>query len=287
MSRHHPPMAVKALGAALLLFPLAAAAGSAGYAQATGYYKKDTRPTLYQPLNLLDAREATAWCSTTSDSLNEQLFFGFKERVRLDEVRVYTGNGFTEDSWQQFSRAKKLSIKGPAGAQAFTLADQRGLQAVAIDPPIEGTHFTLEILDQFPAEDPEMPVCLTDIVFYSEGKPLNGNWLTQKLKYDKQQAPYLGTWFAGYEGAPDRFLSFYFDGTYRYLFDPFDKSRQREKTFSGDYEVSGSHIVFELPGKGKVSARVRRERAKGREGQTLVFEGELPEELQRPFRDFM
>ena len=35
-------------------------AGSIGYAQATGYFKKESRPTLYQPLNLLDARDATA-----------------------------------------------------------------------------------------------------------------------------------------------------------------------------------------------------------------------------------
>ena len=39
----------------LCLVSLDAAAAGVGFAQATGYFKKDTRPTLYQPLNLLDA----------------------------------------------------------------------------------------------------------------------------------------------------------------------------------------------------------------------------------------
>ena len=39
------------------------------------------------------------------------------------------------------------------------------------------------------------------MIFYTDGKPLNGAWLTQKLKYDKHRAPLLGTWYAGYEGA--------------------------------------------------------------------------------------
>ncbi|MBI3181246.1 MAG: hypothetical protein HYZ28_03785 [Myxococcales bacterium] len=273
------------LAAALALAPISAVAGSIGYAQATGYYKKDSRPTLYQPLNLLDAREATAWCSTTSDPLNEQLTFGFKGPSRIDEIRVYTGNGFGEDTWEEFSRARKFSLKGPTGAQVFTVADQRGFQPVAINPPLEGSQFTMEVLDQYPAADLDMPVCVTDIVFYSDGKPLNGSWLTQKLKFNKQQAPYLGTWFAGYEGAPDRFLSFFFDGTFRFAYEPLDQGQQKGRAFSGDYEISGSRISLELPGKGKVTARIRRDRLKGKPGHSLVLEGELPEDLRQTFRD--
>src|SRR5215471_20290733 len=76
-----------------------------GYAQATGYYKKDTRPTLYQPLNLLDGREITCWCSTSSDPLAETLTFGFKDMAKIDEIRIYTGNGFDDRTFQEFSRA--------------------------------------------------------------------------------------------------------------------------------------------------------------------------------------
>lgn len=260
-------------------------AGPVGYAQATGYFKQDTRPTLYQPLNLLDGREATVWCTPTSDPLNEKLMFGFKGPAKIDEVRVYTGNGFDENTFQEFSRARKFSLTGPAGAQSFTVADQRGLQAVALNPPIVGAQVTVEILDQYPAEDPEQPVCVTDIVFYSDGKPLNGSWLTPKLKFDKHRAVYLGTWFAGYDGAPDQFLSFFFDGSYRFVFDPFDKSTQKGKVLEGEYEISGSRITLSVPGKGRVNARIRAD--KGAKGRTFTLEGDLPSELKQRFRDSM
>jgi hypothetical protein len=267
-------------------FASALAAPAIGYAQSTNYYKRDSRPTLYQPLNLLDAREVTAWCTSGADPLEDQLTFGFKGSVKIDEVRIYTGNGFDETAFQEFSRAKKLSLKGPSGGHQLNLRDQRGFQSVQIRPALQGAQFSLEVLDQFAAEDPEAPVCLTDVVFYSDGKPLNGPWLTQKLKYDRQRAPLLGTWFAGYEGAPDRFLSFYIDGTYRYVYAPYDQP-EKEKIFSGTYDVSGSRLVLQVPGKGKVSARMTRATAEDSETQhTLSLEGDLSADFNHTFRDF-
>ncbi len=273
---------------AFALFVPAAASAQAqiGYAQATGYFKKDTRPTLYQPLHLLDGREATAWCTPTADPLDEQLTFGFKGPATIDEVRIYTGNGFDENSFTEFSRAKKLVIKGPTGAQTLTLADQRGQQAVALNPPLSGQQFTIEVLDQYGAEDLEAPVCLTDIVFYSGGKALNGPWLTRHLKYDRAQAPLLGTWFAGSEGAPDRYLSFYFDGTWRFVYEPFDPM-QTGAEHGGEYDAGGARLTVEQA-KGKTALKLRR--ADGKEaaaGRTLELEGEVPAEMKQPFRDRM
>lgn len=274
-----------------LIMPWASAVGAPqiGYANATGYYKKDSRPTLYQPLNLLDGRESTCWCSTTADFLAETLTFGFKGIAKIDEIRIYTGNGFDDRTFQEFGRGKKFLIKAPGGTQTLSVADHRGLQAIALRPPLTGSQFTLEILDQYPAEDPETPVCVTDIVFYSEGKPLNGSWLTQKLKYDKNRSLIQGTWFTGPEGAADRFLSFFFDGTYRFSFEPYDPEAKGH-SFGGAYDASASHLTLELPGRGKLIARMRRERKEdpsGRLTQTLVLEGNLPEELKLVYRDHL
>jgi len=259
-----------------------------GYAQATGYYKKDSRPTLYQPLNLLDGREITSWCSTSSDPLADVLTFGFKDTAKIDEIRIYTGNGFDEHTFQDFSRAKRLVLKGPSGARSIIVADRRGLQAISLQPPLIGAQFTLEILETYPSEDPEMPVCLTDVIFYSEGKPLSGSWLTQRLKYDRAQAPLLGTWFAGAEGAPDRFLSFFFDGTYRFVFQPFDQTL-KGRAFNGSYVAFSTAVKFEVPGrKGKVTARVAHEGSDlaAKRNRTLILDGDLPEELkEQVFRD--
>ena len=266
---------------------LASAPAAIGYAQATGYFKKDTRPTLYQPLNLLDGREATAWCSTTSDPLSEQITFGFKDAVRIDEVRVYTGNGFDDSTWKDFSKGKKFSLKGPTNGTEFTVADERGLQSIAIKPPLQGARFTFEVLDQFLSEDPDAPVCVTDIVFYSDGKPLNGSWLTHKLKYDKGRAALMGTWFAGPVGAPDRFLSFFFDGTYQYSYEPFDPTL-KHKSYRGDYDGTPTRLTMDIPGKGRMALRITRDKKTDEGGQTahtLTFHGDAPEDLRQVFRD--
>jgi hypothetical protein len=278
----HLAMTRTALAAVLLGLP--AMAGPVGYAQATGYFKKDTRPTLYQPLNLLDGSDKTAWCTTGSDPLNDQLVFGFKGSARVEEVRITTGNNFDASTFKDFARAHKFELKGLRDGRKFTVADQRGAQTVTLDPPLEGARLTLEVLDIYPAEDPDVPVCITDVIFLSGGKPLNGAWMTPRLKYDKSMQPLLGTWFAGYEGAPDRFLSFFYDGTYRYSYEPFDQGRDKPKEISGTYDATPSRLTLEIPGKGKVSVKHSRDKAKGDKGFTLSMDGDLPPDLKGAFR---
>jgi hypothetical protein len=269
----------------VLIAALPAFAGPIGYAQATGYFKKDSRPTLYQPLNLLDGRDNTAWCSPTGDTLNDHLTFGFKGPEKIEELRITTGNNFSADTFSQFGRAKKLEVKGRSASKTFELEDKRGPQTITFDPPLEGTRFTLEVLDQYPADDPDSPVCLTDVIFVSGGKPMSGSHLGTKLKYDKQTALVMGTWYAGYEDKPDRFLSFFFDGTFRYSFEPYDTQKYQPKDVVGEYDVSPGRVTFQI-GKAKKPAKMNLDAntktKKG--GQYLVFEGDLPDDFKQTFR---
>jgi len=202
---------------------------------------------------------------------------GFKDTVTLDEVRVFTGDGADEKSFRGTSRAKEFSLESAEGARRFSVEDRRGQQAVQLSPPLRGARFTLRVLDQFPSEDPEAPVCVSDVVFAAQGRALNGTWLTPRLKPDKRTAPLLGTWFAGYEGAPDRFLSFYFDGTFRFLAEPFEDAAGR-RDVAGRYTVGSTHLTLELPRKGKVRLALRREAKEGG-GEQLVLKGTPPQEL--------
>lgn len=272
------------LGAALVsTVALAGAPGTIGYAQATGYFKKDSRPTLYQPLNLLDGRDATAWCSPTSDPLNELLTFGFNGPVKIEELRISSGNNFDENTWNEHGRARKIVVKSGKQSQTINLEDQRGAQTLQLNPPMLGSRFTIEVLDHYPAEDPDASVCLTDVVFVAEGKPLNGPWLTTKLKYDKSTAVVMGTWYSGFDKTPDRFLTFNFDGTFRFTYEPFDTTRNQEKTVTGNYDVSSARLVFEIGGK-KRAVKFSKDPAKGGNGFVLALDGELPEDLKGPWR---
>ncbi len=271
----------------ILLPGLASAAPQIGYAQATGYYEQAANPMRYHPLNVLDGRASTSWCSASADMYAASLTFGFKSAAKIDEVRIYTGNGLDERTFEEFGRAKKLVIRSAGNAQILNLSDRRGPQAIALRPALSALELTLEIVDQYPAEDPEAPVCLTDVIFYSEGKPLNGPWLSSRLKYDSNQSPMLGTWFAGPEGAADRFLSFYFDGTYRFAYEPYDLDG-KGLLFTGAYHVSGQQLFLEIPGKGWIHVKARQEMKQWAPGdlqRSLLLEGELPEALPRSYRD--
>lgn len=260
-----------------------------GYAQATGYYKQESRPTLYQPLNLLDGRDPTAWCSPTSDPLGEFITVGFNGPVRVDELHISTGNNFDEHTWSTFARAKKLVIKSGKQSQTVELEDARGPQTVTLKTPMTGARFQLEVLDQYPAEEPDQPVCLTDLVFVSDGKPLNGPWLTTRLKYDRGQSSVMGTWYAGYPGTPDRFLSFNFGGGLRYSFEPYDATRATPKVVEGTYDVSGARLTLDLAGRRTVLKVTKTPVEGAGEGSTgkvmqLTLEGDVPEDLKGPWR---
>jgi hypothetical protein len=254
------------------------AGNTVGYAQATGYFKKDSRPTLYQPLNLLDARDITAWCTETADPLNDVLTFGFNSPVTIDELKINNGNNFSEEVWKSFARAKKVTLKSGKESRVLNVEDKRGSQSFSVSPPLKGTRFSIEVLDAYDAEENlDASVCLTDVVFMQEGKPLNGPWLTTQLKYDKGTQYVMGTWFAGYDGTPDYFLSFNYDGTYRWSYEPFDNKTNKAEVMTGRYDVSGSRLMFELAGK-KHSVSYKKEAGK------LTFDGELPESLKKAWR---
>lgn len=271
-------MSFKALTISLLISSVALAGNTVGYAQATGYFKRDSRPTLYQPLNLLDARDITSWCTTTSDPLNDVLTFGFNTPVTIEELKINNGNNFSEEVWKDFARAKKVVVKAGKESRTFTLEDKRGAQSLTISPPLKGLRFSVEILDAYDAEeDLEASVCLTDVVFVQDGKALNGPWLTTQLKYDKGTQYVMGTWVSGYEGTPDYFLSFNYDGTFRFSYEPFDTKANKPEVITGRYDVSGGRIRFEVEGKKHTVGYAK-------EGGKLTFDGELPAALKRPWR---
>ncbi|HZI11533.1 MAG TPA: hypothetical protein VE153_14215 [Myxococcus sp.] len=271
--------------ACLLLATAASAASRAppGYAQAPRYLDQERQPERYVPLHLLDGRDTTAWCSPPGEG-PARVVIGFKDLVSVDEVRVYTGDGTDRAAFKAHARAKKLTLMVLDAARALKVEDKRGLQAVPLNPPLLGARFILEVVDRYPGAKEDAPVCLTDLVFFSGGKPLNGTFLAPRMKYDARLAPLLGTWFGGLEGAPDRFLSFYVDGTYHFTREPLEGGGPSSVT--GTYTVSGTRLTLEVPRRGRVTVRLRRGEPEGGQtpGATLEVEGPVPEDWGQAFR---
>lgn len=272
------------LVAPLLLSTAASAAStvSPGYALAEDWLERKSQPERYVPLHLLDGRDTTAWCATGEDPA--PITIGFKDAVTVDEVRVYTGDGTDRAAFKAHARARKFTLTSVDASRSLTVEDKRGLQAVRLSQPLPGARFILEIVDRFPGAKDDAPVCITDVVFYSGGKALNGTWLASKLKYNARLAPLLGTWFGGLEGAPEGFLSFYWDGTYRYTREPLEGGGPTSVT--GTYTLSGTRLSLEVPKRGRVTLRLQKGGEEGTRSPeaSLEVEGPLAEEWGREFR---
>ncbi|NMO23474.1 discoidin domain-containing protein, partial [Pyxidicoccus fallax] len=266
----------------LLATPAAASNAAPGYAETTDWLERQSQPERYTPLNLLDGRDTTAWCATGEDPA--PITIGFKDAVTVDEVRVYTGDGTDRAAFKARARVKKFTLTSVDASRSLTVEDKRGLQVVRLSQPLPGARFILEVVDRFPGASDDAPVCITDLVFVSGGKALNGTFLASRLKYDARLAPLLGTWFGGLEGAPESFLSFYLDGTFRYTREPLEGGGPTSVT--GTYTLSGSRLSLDVPKRGKATARL----VKGGEAGTrspeasLEVEGPLAEDWGREFR---
>ncbi len=258
---------------------MAGTGGTVAYFQATGYSQQSAKPGLFQPLNLIDGKPTTAWCSPTSDPLNELMWFGFKQPVSLDSVRITTGNAADAKSFEAFARVRKLSIRSGKEVRMVELEDLSTPQTLTLSPPLNGTRFLVEVLDQHPADDISAPVCMSDLIPLAAGQVLAGPSLAPKLKFDKNTSQLMGAWYAGSDATPDHFLTFHFDGTFSYAYEPFDANRNKPKSLSGTYEVSGNRLTFSAGGK-RFLAGFAKDAGRGA-NLKLNLSGELPPELQK------
>ncbi len=249
------------------------------YLQATAFAKQDAKPALFQPLNLLDGKNATAWCSPSSDPLNELIWFGFKEEVTLDSLRITNGNAADAKTFDAFGRVKKLSIRSGKEVRTVELEDIVTPQTISLSPPLTGSRFIVEVLDQHPADDISASVCLSDILPVSQGRAMAGPALASKLKFDKNSSQLVGAWYSGYDSTPDTFLTFHFDGTFRFSYEPYDGGRNKPKSLAGTFEVNGNRVNLSAAGK-KYNAGFVKDILKAG-GLKLSLTGELPPELNK------
>ncbi len=259
---------------ALWLAPAASRAGSQGvaYARSSSQLQGDTKPALYQALNVLDGKGTTVWCEgAEGDGVGETIVVGFKGAASFDEVRITTGHARDAGSFKAHGRVRRLDLKTDEKRYSFQVVDNATPQAFKLDP-VEVDRLTLEIAEVVPGEgDGAHLTCLADVVFLSKGKPLNGAFLDGKLVYNKGRAMLMGVWYGGPSGARDKFLDFNYDGTYWYSFKPFDPEVKAE-AFGGRYSYDGDRLRMELPGKKWVEVQTA-PRATSEEGTLLELAG--------------
>jgi len=270
---------------ALLGVVLAAVPGL-GYVQATDWYEHATNPAHFQPLQLVDGNLRTAWCSSSGDAQADTLGFGFAAMVAVDEVRVATGNQADTASFHASARPRKFVLRTDGRASTFSVADTEGVQSVKLDAPLQGTTFTLEVLDVEPAEDPAAPACISEVQLVSHGKPVP-HPKRSLLRWNPERARLVGIWYAGDEGNPDQSLAFFLDGTWQHRVVVYGEPT-RPRTTSGKWGLDRKGLWMKAPGsgKGRVTPEVETKAdAHGKGRTTLQLKGGVPAALRVAFRD--
>lgn len=270
------------LSVLLLVGAAAYASPSVGWVRASGQLDSST-PGQYTPLNLLDGQPSTVWCSRNADALSESVAFGFAEPVTLTRLDVTTGNAASSETFHAFSRVRKLLLKGTEGTATLSVEDTLGPQTVQLAKPLRGKNFTLEVLDTYSAEDPLAPACLADVVPYAGATALAGPTLRKSLDYQPVKAAVLGLWYGGPEGAPDKTLTFFLDGSWRAA----PEGSAKGKPSSGKWWTKSGQLWLTLPGTGKVQAQPQLSATKDASGKplvTLTLQGAVGE-LKQTYRE--
>jgi hypothetical protein len=269
-----------------LLGLLLAAAPSIGYVQATGWAERPTAPGRFQPLNLVDGDTHTAWCSSGGDAQADTITVGFPTSVAIDELRVATGNQADASAFHGYARAKKFVLRTEGRAATFSVADTEGVQTVKLETPLQGTNFALEVLDVEPGEDPAMPACLSELHFASHGRVFAAP-AKKLLHWNPDRAALYGTWYSGDEGAPDKSLSFFVDGSWLYRSVP-PGEPTRGRTLSGQWGMEKHALWMKTPSAARGHVQATRESqadAHGKPRTILKLSGGVSSELKVPFRD--
>lgn len=245
-----------ALAGAILAVPAAAQARpQVGWVKADRYAKQKRRPTLYYPGGLLDGRNRTVFCVETDKAPGTRITFGFRGRGKINQVKIVTGDATNSGSFRRSARVKTLVIHELGYVREIRLQDSASTQTVKLNPPLAGETVTVEIKD---VHGEGKLTCLSDLVFYSRGKALSGSWMGRGLKYSRTRTPLLGIWAAGPEGAPEKFLSLYLDGSFRWVFRPNDPDL-KGKTLKGRWMAKGRKLTLKTGGK-TLALKLRRKR---------------------------
>ena len=104
----------------------------------------------YQPAHLFDSRPDFAWSTNGKKTAGkgESITVKFKTPVNIAGLMIWNGYQRSESHFRANGRVSKLSVSGPSGSSALSVADEEGMQQLNLDKPLQKTStVTLKIDD--------------------------------------------------------------------------------------------------------------------------------------------
>jgi hypothetical protein len=253
-----------------LFVPVTASAGEVLYARSNGDFQKRTHPGRYSALNILDDDTSTVWCSFGTGK-GAEIEVVFTEPVRIEKMTVATGNQQSDRTFQSFNRVRRMAVSEGDMMHMVEIEDKQGPQNLSFDPTLNTDRLVLKLRAGYRGSG-KRHTCISDIVFYQGGRPLNGKQLRAKVKKGRRVIDFLDTWVSGPDYARDRELIFGVTGAYRFLYIPNDPQETSLRK-TGSWRMQGKNPAIRLGGKW-IPVKVKRDDA-GRVQKLKVEEGQM------------
>jgi hypothetical protein len=253
-----------------LFAPLTASAGEVLYTRSNGDFQQRSHPGRYSALNILDDDTSTVWCSSGTGK-DAEIEVVFSEKVHIEKMGMATGNQQSDNSFQSFNRVRRMAVSEGDMVHTVELEDKQGAQTLNFDPALATDRLVLKLKAGYRGSG-KRHTCISDIVFYKGGRPLNGKQLKGHVRKGKKVIGFLDTWVSGPDYARDRELVFGVSGTYRFLYIPNDLQETPLRR-TGNWRMDGKNPAIKMGAKW-IPVKVKRDDA-GRVQKLKVEEGQM------------
>jgi hypothetical protein len=250
--------------------PLSASAGEILYVKSNGDFQARSHPGRYSAMNILDDDKSTVWCSRGTGK-DAEIEVVFSEQAHIEKMSVATGNQQSDATYKSFNRVRRMAVSEGDMVHTVELEDKPGSQTLSFDPTLATDRLVLKLTAGYRGTG-KRHTCISDIVFYKGGRPLNGKQLKSHVKKIRKSIGFLDTWVSGPEYARDRELVFGVSGTYRFLYIPNDPQETALRK-TGAWRLEGKNPAIRVGDKW-VPVKVKRDDA-GRVIKLKLEEGKM------------
>jgi len=256
-----------------LVFQGTAGAAEVIYARSNGDLQGRQKPGRYSALNMLDDNQATVWCSEGTGK-GAKFEVVFSEKVEIDRIDFRTGNQKSAKTFGAFSRVRQMKMAEEHMAHTVDLMDESGVQTLKFDPVLNTRRLTFRLEAGYRGKA-QRHSCISDIIFYTGRRPLNGKKLKKYIVKRRKALVFIDTWVSGPEFARNRELIFGVKGNYYFKFVPSDPMEEMVRV-EAPFRLKDGNPELKV-GKKWVPVRVSRDDA----GRVLKIKIERSEDAER------